>query len=64
MKTKKLVGLTQDEYMKLFGEVREAMEEGCKWYQRAGYVANEDVNKVIKLVEAGLPRLDVEDVEE
>ncbi|KKK83829.1 hypothetical protein LCGC14_2789440, partial [marine sediment metagenome] len=44
MKTKKLVGLTQDEYMKLFGEVREAMEEGCKWYQRAGYVANEDVN--------------------
>jgi len=53
---KGLSTLTHQESEELFEEVRGAIEDGHKWYQRAGYIDSEDVNKVIRLVEARLLR--------
>ena len=38
--------------MDLFGDVRQRMEEAAKFYHGAGYIASEDANGIINVVEA------------
>lgn len=37
--------------MNLFGQVRELMEEATLFYQKSGYIASEDTNKIIDVIE-------------